>query len=348
MAEPLNRVEPLWECHLIEGFAEGTAILARMHHSIADGIALARVLLSLTDDDAEAGAAGITAPGPRPRGPAAMRLARDGFALAVHPSRLVDIARMTPGAVAAVSKDLFTPPDAHSVFRGRTGTAKRAVWSRPFPLAGIAETAHELDATVNDVVLGAVCGALRHYQVQRESPVHDIRTLVPFNLRPADQPLPADLGNHFGLVYLGLPLAIADPIDRVAEVHRRMQRIKGSMEPVVSYGVLEATGMTVPSLERLVVDFFTSKASALMTNVPGPRRRVTFAGVPVRRVIGWVPVSGDIGLGISIFSYNGEVTIGFAVDAQLVPDPHTVIHFLEDELGHLREATSVSSRRRAG
>jgi WS/DGAT/MGAT family acyltransferase len=339
MARPLDRLQPLWECHLVEGFAEGSAIFARMHHCIADGIALARVLLSLTDDGSDAGIAPPAADTARSPLPA---LAQRGLGLAIHPSRLVDIARMAPATLAAISKDLFTPPDARTLFRGRTGTAKRAVWSKPFPLAGIKQIARALDATVNDVVLAAVSGALRRYLVRCDSPVHDIRTLVPFNLRPLDQPLPRDLGNHFGLIYLGLPLAVADPVERVAEVHRRMEHIKGSMEPVVSYGVLEATGMTAPRLERLVVDFFTSKASALMTNVPGPQQQVTFAGVPVRRVIGWVPRSGDIGLGISIFSYNGEVTIGFAVDAGMVPDPHSVIHALEDELALLETASSVS------
>jgi WS/DGAT/MGAT family acyltransferase len=340
MSRPLDRARPLWELHLVEGVAGGCAIVNRMHHAIADGIALSRVLLSLTDEGPEPGEALADAP-VEPHVPAVASLLGQGAGLALHPSRVLGVAQLVPGTASALAKELLTPPDARTAFRGRNGLDKRATWSRPYPLADLKRGAHAHGATVNDVILAAVAGALREYLVGRSSAVHDLRALVPFNLWPLEKPLPRDLGNHFGLIFCTLPVAVADPIERVAEVHRRMQHIKDSMEPAVSFGVLRTVGLTAPQLEKLVVDFFTAKASAVMTNVPGPRRPVWFAGHRVRRVIGWVPRSGNVGLGISIFSYDGDVTVGFSVDAGLVPDPGTVIDALDAELDLLLAAVPV-------
>lgn len=341
MSRPLDRSRPLWEVHLVDGYGGGSAIVNRMHHAIADGIALSRVLISLTDEGPEPGLALADAPVDDHRSPLAA-LAHEGAEALVHPSRLVDAAHLAPGTAAALGKELLTPPDARTAFRGRNGLDKLATWSRPYRLVDVKRAAHGLGGTVNDVVLAAVAGALRDYLVGRGSAVHDLRALVPFNLWPLEKALPRDLGNHFGLIFCTLPVAVADPIERVAEVHRHMEHIKHSMEPAVSYGVLQTVGMTAPQLEKLVVDFFTTKATAVMTNVPGPRNPVWFAGHRVRRVIGWVPRSGDVGLGISIFSYDGEITVGFSVDAGLVPDPGTVIDALDAELDLLFAAAPAA------
>ena len=107
--------------------------------------------------------------------------------------------------------------------------------------------------------------------------MEELTALVPFNLRPLDQPLPPDLGNRFGLVFLPLPVGIEDRRG-LDEVHRRMEEIKHSPEGAVSYGVLDAIGRTPVQIEKLLVDLFTTKGSAVMTNVPGPGSRSTWRG----------------------------------------------------------------------
>ena len=99
-------------------------------------------------------------------------------------------------------------------------------WSRPLSLRQIKHIAHSHDATVNDVLLAAVSGALRHYLQGRGSPAPEIQAMVPFNLRPLDQPVPRELGNKFGLVMLPLPVGTSGSYRRLVEVHRRMQEIK--------------------------------------------------------------------------------------------------------------------------
>ncbi len=169
--------------------------------------------------------------------------------------------------------------------------------------------------------------------------------MVPFNLRPLDQPLPRELGNRFGLVYLTLPVGIDDPMERLIEVHSGMDAIKHSPEGVLSYGILGVIGLTPPQIEQRLLDIFAKKTTAVMTNVPGPREPLYFAGTELAGVIGWVPAAGTIGIGMSIFSYNGGVTVGFQVDPGLVPDPETIIADYQREVSGLRQLTKPKKTR---
>ena len=85
---------------------------------------------------------------------------------------------------------------------------------------------------------------------------------MPVNLRPLDEPLPAELGNMFGLVYLSLPLATARREDRLHEMSRRMTAIKHSAEGLVSYGILALVGMAPGAVEDLAIDVFAAREPA--------------------------------------------------------------------------------------
>jgi WS/DGAT/MGAT family acyltransferase len=344
MVAPLDRSKPLWDMYVIDGYGEGTAVLTRIHHCIADGIALSRVLLSLTDSQPEAG---LSPPAREHHAGALSTLTgmgvhaaeaalHEGVELVAHPQP--EMSRLLGRSAAqgrALAKLLLTSPDAPSVLRGQLGVARRVAWTDPIDLAEVKAIGTATDATVNDVLLSAMTGALHRYLAGRDSVVEEIRAMVPFNLRPLDQPLPRDLGNRFGLVYLSLPVGIADPGERLAEVHRRMDEIKHSPEGMLSYAILGLMGATPVPVEQRLIDVFTPKTTAVMTNVAGPREPVYFAGSRVAGVLGWVPASGEIGLGVSIFSYDGGVTIGLQVDAGLVPDPQTIIDALGEELAVL-------------
>jgi len=336
---PLDRSRPLWDLYLVESYAGGgCALVFRMHHAIADGIALARLLLTLTDDPAAA--AGVEVADPTESRRLGVRALLDEawhevVDLAGHPWRLARVAGTAVADAAALAKLATLPSDPHTALRGTVGIDKAVVWSEPVPLASIKEAGHRAGATVNDVILAAVAGALRAHLVRRRSPVHDIRAIVPFNLRPLDQPLPAELGNKFGLVYLPLPLTVAYRDERLREMSRRMNAIKHSAESVVAYGILELVGLAPAVVEDVAIDLFAAKGTGVMTNVPGPRTTVTLAGVPLRGTIGWGPTSGDLGLGVAVFSYAGEVTVGLCVDRGLVPDPRGLLDEIVRELEQL-------------
>ena len=139
-------------------------------------------------------------------------------------------------------------------------------------------------------------------------------------------------------MFLSLPMGIADPRRRLAELKSRMDALKGSLQPVVAFGVLTAIGMVPSRLQPLAVEFFGSKGTAVITNVPGPRKQLYMGGRKVTRVMFWVPLSGRMGLGISILSYHDEVMVGVASDTGLVPDPERIVSGFEAELKRLLAA----------
>ncbi|MCX6434023.1 MAG: WSD1 family O-acyltransferase, partial [Actinobacteria bacterium] len=177
-----------------------------------------------------------------------------------------------------------------------------------------------------------LAGAVKRYLVGRGDDIDEVVWMVPVNLKPFDEELPEDLGNYFALVMLDMPLNGATPAERIAELRSRMLRIKNSDEPVLTFGLQRAISMSPSRMATAVTNFFANKAVGVLTNVPGPRSELSFAGVPVRQVIGFAPCSGDQPVTATIFTYNGSVTVGFASDAGLVPDPQTLVALVVDEV----------------
>ncbi len=340
MSAPLPDDRPPWQFTVVERYGAGSAVIVRLHHGIADGIALIRVLLSLADGGEipqpgaeSASVSNGSVAGSIARGvvSAVETLVEESVGMVLEPDRAFGRLRQGLGLATALGKFALVGPDTPSPFRGTLTTTKRVAWSDGLDLDEVKRVARSLGATVNDVVLSALAGALHRFMSDR-GPVSrsaEIRTVVPVNLRPDDEPL--TLGNRFGLVLLALPVGIDDPVRRTAEVSRRMQRIKRSMEPVVALGILQTIGSSPRPVQDAVIRTLSASSSAVMTNVPGPRKRLSFSGRPLRRVMFWVPRAGSIGLGISILSYAGEVLLGFAIDAGLVSDPATLVGAFEDE-----------------
>mgnify|MGYP001825083986 FL=1 len=356
MSTPLDFSKPLWQFQYIENYRGGSAVVARIHHCIADGIALVRVLLGLTDDS--------------PKGSPKMRRTRrrrkpvaGGFWLpevvndAVYSvsrmtARMVDkaVETLTDPARAAqvvaegakgtgvLARIATMPADPETIFKGELCTAKRCAWSQVMPLDAVKAFSKSQGATINDVLLAGVTGAIRRYMLGRKADVDglNIRAVVPVNLRPESDIV--KLGNRFGLVFLALPIGIDDRRERLAELKRRMDAIKKSSEPMVIYALLNAVGLTGPKIESVALQLFGSKATAVMTNVPGPREEIYLAGKAMRSMMFWVPQSARLGLGVSILSYAGQVRLGVATDSGLVPDPHSIIEAFQDEMTTMMES----------
>ncbi|HEX7609248.1 MAG TPA: WS/DGAT domain-containing protein, partial [Solirubrobacteraceae bacterium] len=248
----------------------------------------------------------------------------------------------------ALGKLLLTPADSGGAFKGELGTARTVAWGKPLSLESVKAIAHAQHATVNDVMLAAVSGALRGYLIEHGREPQELRTTVPYNLRPANAAGgegEAELGNRFGLVFLTLPVDRASRRERLGELKLRMDAIKHSPEGPVSYALLEVIGLTPPDVESRLVDVFTAKATAVMTNVPGPRETVYLAGSPLRRVLVWAPTAGSVGMSVSIFSYDGRITVGLLVHTALVPDPQSILERLRREIAALaRLAPSANGR----
>jgi len=192
-------------------------------------------------------------------------------------------------------------------------------------------------------MLTAITSALRRYLLEHDSLAEEVIVIVPVNLRPAGALLPAGLGNQFGLVFVRLPTGETDEGRRRARVKAQMDQVKGSREGVFVYTMLERLGQLPAAVQNAWIDAFAGKATAIVTNVSGPRHQVQIAGTPVTGMAGWVPVTGPLGLGLSIISYAGQLSVGLASDAHLLPDHDRLLALLNDEIGALHAPTATSS-----
>lgn len=337
---PLDKSKPLWQFHLVEKYDGGSALITRIHHCYADGIALVQVMLSMTDSEAR----------PSKREPLSKTwLKEDGKAIKARMGMIdrymklgesllgkgMDLYR-NPTLANVVAKEggeiarelavaLSLSDDPNTLLRGKLGVSKRVAWASPLPLEDVKAVSRVFDATVNDVLMASMAGALRSYMVERGERIDGvtIRATVPVNLRPLEHA--KKLGNHFGLVFLDLPIGEIHPVLRLVRVVESMKQLKQSRQAVVVYGLLAALGMAPPVLQNLAFEIFSRKATTVATNVPGPQMPLYLAGEKIKEQMFWVPQTGSIGMGVSILSYNGNVHFGLIGDAKLIPDPDAVI-----------------------
>ncbi len=352
---PLDHSKPLWQFHVVERYRGGSAVIARIHHCYADGLALVQVMLTLTDTESRPKARAALAETwlDRDRGSVLERLlapTRAGLEKAIElGGRLYArgrdlvqdpmIAAQVVHEVSAIARELkhavTLADDPPTPFKGPLGVSKRVAWMEPIRLAEVKTVGRGLGCTVNDVLLAACTGALRRYLLDLGAAVDGltIRATVPVNLRPLEHA--KKLGNHFGLVFLDLPIGEANPLRRLELIAANMRQIKRSRQAIMSFGLLAALGMGPQVLQRPALELLSRKASAVVTNVPGPAQPLYLAGCRISEQMFWVPQSGTIGMGISILSYDGNVYFGLIVDAKLVPRPDEIIHRFRPEFEKL-------------
>lgn len=345
-SSPLDPTKPLWQFHLVERYQGGAAVVARIHHCYADGIALVQVLLSLTDTSRESSSASRldkawlkeqAAPVARRVGAMERYMKLGGKALGQGMAMMQDpsLATLLAKEGGEIARELVyalaLPDDPPSLLRGRLGVSKRVAWAEPLDLEEVKAVGRACDCTVNDVLMAAAAGALRGYMRERGEKLEGVtlRATVPVNLRPLEHA--RKLGNHFGLVFLDLPVGEANPLRRLQRVADCMNQLKRSRQAIVAYGLLAALGIAPQPVQELALELFSRKASAVATNVPGPQQPLYLAGCELREIMFWVPQTGSIGLGLSILSYRGKVHFGLIADARLIPDPDAVVRRFGEE-----------------
>lgn len=351
---PLDPSKPMWQFHLIDDRSGGSVLLVRIHHCYGDGFAMMHVISSMMDEQpdrqqappldlprqAAAGSALERVLGPltQTAGEAlrnAMRAAELGRDLLVHPLHALDYAATGVDYALSAAAIAVMPPDSPTRLKGPLGVMKRVAWAPPLPLDEVKAAAEALACSVNDVLVSCVAGALGRYLEEQGDALQgvEVRALVPVNLRPPG-PL-TTLGNAFGLVFLDLPLGLAEPVERVREVHRRMRALRGSKQPAVSLAILNAMGMAPDMLNQRLADALSGNASLVISNVHGIDQPRYFAGERISHQLFWVPQSGGIGLGISLLSYAGEVAFGVMADAGRVPEPASIARHFRAEFESL-------------
>ena len=314
MSRPLDPGRPLWLMRLVTDPDGASALVVRVHHCVGDGIALARVLLSLTDPQEPVSEA--TPPTSRLNQPD--RTAATVLTTAVR----------VGGALVRIALMAHEP---RSHLRGRLGSRKSVARGEGVDLALVKAQAR--GASVNEAVLAAVAGGLRRRLVAGGDGPTDLRVLVPVDLRSPGARVPDSLGNHFGMVLVRLPVAEPDAVRRLAQVRLRSAKAKGSTEALAAFVALTVLGTLPVRAQALAARLLGARATAVVTNVRGPSHPVLLAGHGVQQIAFWVPQTGDIAVGISVFSYAGTISVAVAVDAALVGDPSAFVAAIEVELG---------------
>lgn len=368
--QPLNPAHPLWKFELVEHYEGGSALIARIHHCIADGIALISVMMSMVDGGAEPPRrarqdgphrVGLDAAEDwladtviRPFGDLAARAldlagggaARSLAALSTPQQSLgdtlgqaMDLARMGGQLASDLGALALMPDDSHTSLKGQPVGRKRVAWCAPIPLEEVKAIGKGLNCSVNDVLLSCVAGAMGQYLRARgeDTGGKEIRAMVPINLRPMEDAW--KLGNRFGLVPLVLPIGVTNPIERVYAVRARMHDLKGSLQPLLTFGLLSVAGLLIKPAQDALLALFGRKTTAVMTNVPGPATKLRLCGATLEQSIFWVPQTGTVGIGVSILSYGGGVQFGLIADEALCPNPQAIIDAFEPEFAQLLTVT---------
>ncbi|MGY3966864.1 wax ester/triacylglycerol synthase family O-acyltransferase [Aeromonas enteropelogenes] len=339
---PLNPQRPLWDMHLTDTSLGGQALVVRIHHAMGDGFSLVKAMLTMMDNTPKPAAIPLSEPRmdeddeEEEESHQGSRLVRAGLKLTgtlwskyvevlTHPTRAVDYLKTGRDVAGELCNIATLADDSPSRLKGKTGSTKRVAWSQQIPLPDIKAVGKVLGCSVNDLLIAATAGAFRHYlQAHGEDTDKiEIRALVPVNMRAPDDD--GALGNRFGLVALELPLDIEHPLQRLFTVRDRMQALRSSLQPVVVLNLLEVLGMAPKTVQQQAVDLLSAKASAVITNVPGPQQTLYLAGARLRQPLFWVPQAGDIGVGVSILSYDNKVQLGLITDKLRVPDPDSVV-----------------------
>jgi diacylglycerol O-acyltransferase / wax synthase len=368
----LDPDRPLWQVHLVVNYRGGSAWIMRIHHCYADGIAMIRVLLSMTEDrGAIAAGSGSEQPGvrarrsPRPEllplidwvgqisppagdalGSALSEgadLIEKGLQQVLHPEQAAALARQAGGMASELARVMVLPDDPATAYRAKLTGHKSVAWADPLPLEDVKTIGRALECSVNDVLMSTVAGALGAWLREQGHDVDGlkVRATVPVNLRGAETTL--TLGNRFGLIFVDMPLGVRNPLRRLYAMHSTLSALKGSMQPPMTLAVLGLLGLLPASVQAPAIELFSRKGTAVVSNVPGPTTPLHLCGQRISEMYFWVPQSGSMGIGVSVLTYAGRVHVGMIADRNLVPDPQRVVDLFAPEFERLRQSVGTAA-----
>lgn len=348
LSERLDRARPLWQITVVEGLADGrTALLAKMHHALVDGIAavdVSTVILDPTEEELE------LPPAPEPDAPPERRrrlrieqLGRLAAAQLETPRKIAAgaverAATLDPRQAAAqmrraaeiageLAKIRPTAPDTR--LNTAIGRERRFALARG-SLDAVKQVRRAADASVNDVLLASVALMLSEY-LGDDAPDHAV-ALVPVSIRTEDEQ--GEGGNRISTVFCDLPLR-GEPLERVRTISEAMALAKGSAQVRAGALMVGATGLAPPIVSSLAVRAMSGPRvfNLVVSNVPGPQQTFYLAGVPLREAYPAVPLNPrNQALSIGIMSYDGGIGYGLLADREALADVEEAAAGLERAL----------------
>ncbi|MCL7943307.1 WS/DGAT domain-containing protein [Marinobacter sp. ATCH36] len=357
--QPLPDYRPLWKFWLVPDAEGGAALLLRMHHCYADGLSLLGIFERLCPPSPQQAPVLYGAPeqadmgrwaraanawlreltaSETPRADAAWGGDISGNGGTAARNALERATWKSLKLVNELSQFLVEPEDSDSSLKRSLLGRRQCRWSRPVPLERFRQIATTTGVTINDVLLSCVASAVRKRLVADHTDMDEavLHAAVPVDIRsrlPEDvKPEPGSLGNYFGTVFVPLPVDGESSLERLFRIKHETRKLKKSWQPGLSWALTGSASLIPESLRQPVADLFYRKASAVVSNVPGTRDQRYLAGCRILEQMFWVPQAGDIGLGVSIVSYAGQVQFGVVADEAVMAHPES---FLDDCLQEL-------------
>jgi WS/DGAT/MGAT family acyltransferase len=353
LSRQLDRARPLWEAWLVEGVEGGEqfALITKVHHCMIDGAAGADLIQIMLSPSPRTQVEEPARFAPRPV-PTQLELARDEIVRgAARVARAAgSLARLAGGERARLAGDLrkraaslrklagyALRPASHTPLNGEVGPHRQLDWLT-MPLEDVLELRKVFGCSLNDVVLATVAGAVRKYLVLRraEPSILDFRVSAPVNMRRAAER--GQLGNHVSSWILPLPIAEKDPLTRLAKIREETAQLKRSDAAAGVETLLALAEWLPPRVLARAVGLASGPANMIVTNVPGPGFPLYLAGAKLLGMYPVVPLLPRTGLGVALFSYDGRLCWGFAVDQDLVPDVPSFVRAVRDSFEELRAA----------
>ena len=361
MSQPLDRDKPLWEVWVVEGLEDGHwAMLSKTHHAMVDGVSgvdLLAVVMDISPEPSSPVPDGWE-PAPAPSDRDLLLGAVRDMALSPYeqmravrattrvPRQAVRAAAEVVGGLAAM-RSLIRPTPPSSL-NGPLGPHRRYAWAAA-TVDDIKQVRKSLGGSFNDVVLTAITRGFRDLLQARGEPVDRVvRTLVPVSVRARDASGRAvgdgTFDNKVSAMFAELPISLSDPIERLHAVTAQMDTLKDSNQAVAAEAMTSLSGFAPPVLlalgTRLASRAAQRNVNTVTTNVPGPQLTLYSAGRRMLRAYPYVPLAGQVRVGVAIFSYDGQVTFGITGDYDSAPDIDVLAGGIEAGMAELTKLAS--------
>jgi diacylglycerol O-acyltransferase len=350
---PLDRTKPLWEMYFIEGLADGRiAVLGKIHHALADGIASANLMargMDLQSGPQHDRDSYATDPAPG-RGELVRTAFRDHLRLI---GKLPANWRYTAQGLQRVRRSSrklspeltrpFTPPPS---FMNHKVDGVRKFATATLALADIKQTAKHLGVTLNDLVLAISAGALRKLLLRYDGHAeHPLLASVPVSFDFSRERIS---GNYFTGVLVCIPVHIEDPLQRVQECHTAAASAKEGHHLIGPELVSRWSSYFPPAPAEALFRWLANKdgqnkvLNLPISNVPGPRERGRVGGALVTEIYSVGPLTTGSGLNITVWSYVDQLNISVLSDGSTVDDPHELTDAMIEAFVEIRRAAGLS------
>ncbi len=356
-SRPLDRRRPLWEIYILEGLAHGRwALVTKSHHALVDGISsleLATVLFDVDPEPTPVSGPSRWEPQDGPSGLGLVvnslrdRLSRPGKlvsaarAVVSNPAGMAAALRDTASGLAVMAQELRS---STSILNGPTGAARVYAFSR-FPLDDFKTVKNTFGGTINDVVLAAVAGGVRHFLTARgvdpADPEQAVKALCPVSIR--DDAERTALGNRLAMLLVRLPIAEPNAKKRMTKTRATVDRLKARKQAVGADFLLNLAGFAPATLHALVARSSLRRLgfNIIVTNVPGPQFPLYCQG---SRLVEAFPIAflyENQQLAVAIFSYAGWLNVGYIGDAVGMMDIDVFATCVEASLRELVDAAKA-------